>query len=797
MQILDFFESIEKAIADFNKGIADIGQKIDNFSQNVGSVANDIANSVDSVSNAIAGVTKGINELSSSTSSFSGDVITALASFNTFYTAANNVGKAINGLNIKIAITNGLKRTQSYIVDKLEFAYTKLIAKTGILGKGMAALRTKFAATTVAKIAAKVAALGFSAALTATGIGAIVIAIGALIAGLTRLGRSLRESREEAARQAEENERQAETLGNIRRENAQLILSAAELSRTVTDSARARAAANEAELRSIDERTAHQRNLLSSLEELNSLENKSASDRQRMDEIVNQLNKSMGEHLLYIDEETGLLNKSIDSIERQIEVRDELSRLDTKRERTVEILNDQAKIYDELNGLVTQTEYITRKLNDTEQELNEETRAGLYQTKQHLANATQMLENRYNDLGQEYANVGEQIDYLIEQMEKSEAAAEAMYQAQRTALTALGERYQNLETHARNMFSVINTESEKTAQTFISNMRDNQQAMDEWADNMDAMAGRFAKLGLSDEVLKHFREMELEGAGYVKNLVVATDEELKALAYYWERGAERAVQSAAAVWDVDESLINQARNLIESTTQTIDDKLKEAGFERKGQYIPEALAKGIAEYSKYVDTASDDMASLPGDIFKDKNLIHSPSRLFISYGEMIVEGLINGIQSAERNLIRAVTSKIAEMHRVIHDAIHRMLDSVNNLLRIEGYNVGRNFFRALGEGLISEQANLLTQALQTAAAIRAVFESSHSSNITPFAAMGADIFPHATPISNQANQHGQRNHNGGDTFILNQHGVNLDRPEDTGYQAHRAYQRLQLIRGNL
>ena len=110
----------------------------------------------------------------------------------------------------------------------------------------------------------------------------------------------------------------------------------------------------------------------------------------------------------------------------------------------------------------------------------------------------------------------------------------------------------------------------------------------------------------------------------------------------------------------------------------------------------------------------------------------------IAHIERVITGAARLLETGISGIVRTVTTKFTDMGRTVQSIIRRMMDAVDSVLRVEGFNTGRNFFRALGEGLISEQAHLLTQALQTAAAIRAAFESGHPTGTVPVTAMAKD-----------------------------------------------------------
>ena len=128
--------------------------------------------------------------------------------------------------------------------------------------------------------------------------------------------------------------------------------------------------------------------------------------------------------------------------------------------------------------------------------------------------------------------------------------------------------------------------------------------------------------------------------------------------------------------------------------------------------------------------------------------ISSPSRVFADeVGKMIVKGIAKGIDDeaylAEESAIkmakdmlepqiemfelsfleisRIVIAKLQEMSRKAIQVIRAMTAKMDAILNHDGFRIGRNFFRSLGDGLIAEEAALLSRARWVADAIRAAF----------------------------------------------------------------------------
>jgi len=191
--------------------------------------------------------------------------------------------------------------------------------------------------------------------------------------------------------------------------------------------------------------------------------------------------------------------------------------------------------------------------------------------------------------------------------------------------------------------------------------------------------------------------------------------------------------------------------------------------------------------------------------------INSPSKLFADkVGKSIVKGVAEGIEeeayTAEEAAIamakdmldpqaemfelsfmeisEIVVRALEQMSRKAIQIIRTMTATMDAILNHDGFRIGRNFFRALGDGLIAEEAALLSRASWVADAIRREFGSLDGN--PGLAAVNA--------AQSWANHHPQfmdmasmpmaaQNVN----VTQNFYGV---REKETAYQAYRAAQRV-------
>ena len=199
------------------------------------------------------------------------------------------------------------------------------------------------------------------------------------------------------------------------------------------------------------------------------------------------------------------------------------------------------------------------------------------------------------------------------------------------------------------------------------------------------------------------------------------------------------------------------------------------------------------------------------DVAKRVLGINSPSRVFADeVGKMIVRGVAEGIDE-EAYLAKDSAIKMAQemlepqvemfelsfieiaeivirtlddMSRRAVQVMRAMTATIDAILVSDGFRIGRNFFRALGDGLIAEEAALLSRASWVADAIRAEFDNPLG-NPGRAAVRAAQNWghhhPHLLDVDNMPMASPTVN------VTQNFYGV---REKETAYQAYRAAQRV-------
>lgn len=282
--------------------------------------------------------------------------------------------------------------------------------------------------------------------------------------------------------------------------------------------------------------------LAKELGDLSSVENKSASQKQRMGDLVEQLNEKYADLCLTYDEEADLLSMNTEQLQAYIEAQRTMEEASALQERYNELLEEESTIRQNKAELESKEAEWATQLEQkiiSQSEYNElmqqssETLAAYSAQEQELADKRAAINTEMAAL--DTATAQTVIDNAQAQQEATQAAAEA----EEAELERRKEALQSYTETATNMFDVIDTKSELSVQQMIANMQKNQEILSAWADNLVALGER----GLDQGLLQQLRDAGPESAATVAALVSATDEQLATLSETFRAGGQTAVNA--------------------------------------------------------------------------------------------------------------------------------------------------------------------------------------------------------------------------------------------------------------
>ena len=390
-----------------------------------------------------------------------------------------------------------------------------LVAMTGSINLATVASGLLTAATTALSTAINVL-LG--------PVGLAVLAIGAVAAGAVAVYNAVTEESEAFTEQSEILDDLASAQDNLAK----------------SEESNAKAAENN--LKSIHASADAAGELAKELGDLSSVENKSASQKQRMGDLVEQLNEKYADLCLTYDEEADLLSMNTEQLQAYIEAQRTMEEASALQERYNELLEEESTIRQNKAELESKEAEWATQLEQkiiSQSEYNElmqqssETLAAYSAQEQELADKRAAINTEMAALDTATAQT------VIDNAQAQQAATQAAAEAEEAELERRKEALQSYTETATNMFDVIDTKSELSVQQMIANMQKNQEILSAWADNLVALGER----GLDQGLLQQLRDAGPESAATVAALVSATDEQLATLSETFRAGGQTAVNA--------------------------------------------------------------------------------------------------------------------------------------------------------------------------------------------------------------------------------------------------------------
>lgn len=519
--------------------------------------------------------------------------------------------------------------------------------------------------------------------LSANPVGLIVAGVGALTVGLTAYAVLTKESATETQRLCDESEALLQTSQGLRS--------------AMQDSAQKR----KEEKREMEKQAGTAKILADRLSDLADKTNKTAGEKEQMLSLVEQLNEAIPGLNLAYDAENDVLNKQRDEIHGVIDANLELLKVKAAQEDQTKIAQEAYDTEKNLNDLRQQRLEIVYQLMQMESDLYAITQdadkaflaqdarlsyeyksgklveqlASVNAEIQSLESEAKGLNREFDECGQYIRNVADSAndsaDSLDAMGQAGAAAGEQVAQSVESLAKALGlteeqvktvqEHLEDYEATATNVFSKIADESGHSIQEMIANLEANQQAVNEWADNLVAAA----VAGVDQGLLLTLQEAGPEAAGYVKALVDASDVEIARLNEVFRNGTEAARNASNA------ELTIMKRDSLLLVGEAVDGM---AGKLRDG--TPDIVGATVSMCNSAV------------------NAISPLAAAFREVGERAAEGLRAAITGRTREMIDSV--------RGVVDAVvngTRAHLEVNSPSKLTMRKIGVPFMEGIGKGI--------------------------------------------------------------------------------------------------
>ncbi|VJJ57031.1 phage minor tail protein [Streptococcus pneumoniae] len=553
---------------------------------------------------------------------------------------------------------------------------------------------------TAATIAATAATTAFKAGLTAvkaaltalTGpIGLVVAGIGLVVGVCVTLWQWLTAESEETKR--------------LKSEQEELVKSTDQLTDSVKQSAKER----QKNLESVKGNTESYQKLADEIVQLSQKTNKTAADKKNLKKKIDALNASVSGLNLAYDKNSDSLSHNSDEIKARISAMEAESTWETSQKNLLDIEQKRAEIGEQLKQIAEQRKKWNEESNVSDgvrkerlQELNDK--------ETELKNTQTELQTEYEKTSQVQQAASEAMAAAAENGSNRQVVAyENMSKSQQKAIDDMRTKYNELLETTTNMFEQIKYKSAISVDEMIANLQKNQEAVNNWATNLNTLAER----GVNEGILAKLQAMGPQGGLYVQELVNASDEKLATLNEVFTQGGESAMNGLTAGMDTGAlGITDKIKGIVQSQVSSLQEEIAAADFPEKGKNIPEGVGDGIKAGAEIASEASKNMANDIKESFTSEMDINSPSRVFNEYGGFITTGLAEGVDKGTNQPVSSVTN--------LANQIKKPFDS----LQSDFTYIGEMAMSGLNAGLWSGSGSVMATANSIAERVKATIKSA-------------------------------------------------------------------------
>lgn len=609
-----------------------------------------------------------------------------ISAWKTFKTTATGAIQIINLMTAAQATCGSVTKAQMVANLANNGALTASNLLYGVL-TGSISLQT------AATIAATAATTAFKAALTAlTGpIGLVVAGIGLVVGVCVTLWQWLTAESEETKR--------------LKSEQEELVKSTDQLTDSVKQSAKER----QKNLESVKGNTESYQKLADEIVQLSQKTNKTAADKKNLKKKIDALNASVSGLNLAYDKNTDSLSHNSDQIKARISAMEAESTWETSQKNLLDIEQKRAEIGEQLKQIAEQRKKWNEESNVSDS-VRKERLQELNDKETELKNTQTELQTEYEKTSQVQQAASEAMASAAENGSNRQVVAyENMSKSQQKAIDDMRTKYNELLETTTNMFEQIKYKSAISVDEMIANLQKNQEAVNNWATNLNTLAER----GVNEGILAKLQAMGPQGGLYVQELVNASDEKLATLNEVFTQGGESAMNGLTAGMDTGAlGITDKIKGIVQSQVSSLQEEIAAADFSSLGQEIPNGVSQGIEQGTSTAGESSKNMANDIKESFTSEMDINSPSRVFNEYGGFITTGLAEGVDKGTNQPVSSVTN--------LANQIKKPFDS----LQSDFTYIGEMAMSGLNAGLWSGSGSVMATANSIAERVKATIKSA-------------------------------------------------------------------------
>ena len=498
---------------------------------------------------------------------------------------------------------------------------------------------------------------------------------------------------------------ESEETKRLKSEQEELVKSTDQLTDSVKQSAKER----QKNLESVKGNTESYQKLADEIVQLSQKTNKTAADKKNLKKKIDALNASVSGLNLAYDKNSDSLSHNSDQIKARISAMEAESTWEASQKNLLDIEQKRAEIGEQLKQIAEQRNKWNEESNVSDS-VRKEKLQELNDKETELKNTQTELQTEYEKTSQVQQAASEAMAAAAESGSNRQVVAyENMSKSQQKAIDDMRTKYNELLETTTNMFDQIQMKSAISVDEMISNLQKNQEAVNNWATNLNTLAER----GVNEGILAKLQQMGPQGGLYVQELVNASDEKLATLNEVFAQGGESAMNGLTAGMDTGAlGITDKIKGIVQSQVSSLQEEIAAADFSSLGQEIPNGVSQGIEQGASTAGEASKNMANDIKESFTSEMDINSPSRVFNEYGGFITTGLAEGVDKGTNQPVSSVTN--------LANQIKKPFDS----LQSDFTYIGEMAMSGLNAGLWSGSGSVMATANSIAERVKATIKSA-------------------------------------------------------------------------
>ena len=627
--------------SDFSKRLIELNKGVNGFAEMAKKNSEGIRTSFTNIVGAIAkGITNVITEFDELSKSVTGKSIAEhLNSIkdvinNTFNVIINVIRGATPVVKSLVSVLGFLKP----VLDPLIAVFTGVVGavllfKGAMLGlaiiKGIGSLIgtliTSLVSLTSTSLVATGATTGLAGALASLSSGGVFLVVGA-IAGLVSWLTQESEASKEAKAENEEFKRSLDDLHeSVNKGNEAYKDRRNEIQATAEDNER----------------------LVKKIDELNSVEHKTASQKKELASAAETLNSRIEGLNIQYDKTTGTINMTTDAIRKQIEIAKASAEIEAANDKMVENAKKRLEIKDKMSELEKKYQDLIKQTDEAEGGFFDNSSARDELKSQAKEKYNEEVKKLQDDIKKTEESDNELTNTIVKNNEaKAKSTEDAtgriiytmqnMNDAQRKAVDMMQQEFANLKGEVQNAFQAIEQQTALSADQMTANLQKNIEAVDKWSQNLETLAKR----GLDQGLIEQMKQAGPKMANQTQALVDASDEQLGRLNGKWKEAGDKAKEGfLRSIHATGEELPPEIQAMVTAIATEFRKALAEANFETQGREVPKKTADGMRSGKGDVQQAASELTEASKQAFNNlpTEAKYSGSQVSGGYAQGITE----------------------------------------------------------------------------------------------------------------------------------------------------------------